>query len=383
MNKINFLRINLNKNQIKRNINNKKEIIIPQKYLDKLYIDKNHYSYSSTSKYPSLYSLTFSLCLRNLLGINEENKSEVINYLNSFQDKKDSLYKDEELNNENVNYDWWGWRHLSALIITAIVTLDGKTKSPFRFVDFLYGKGNTRKWLESLNWTSDCANTSNTVMNYGTCLQYNRDFWGISEANNSILEMFDFLDEIQDKETGLWGSPIKSNQNELSLMEQTAYHLWILYFYDIRKIEYIEYAIDSCLALQNEFGGFGPGHNIGRASNPFTSACEDIDCIDPLSRFYFITNYRKSDIEESLRKAIPWILYNQNKDGGFVFRREEKLVYGHQLMMSERNHSNIFATWFRTLSLAYISMVLPNESIFNDIKLNLNDSCPGYQFWKK
>jgi len=344
----------------------------------------NKYIFSNMTKTPVLYSLIYAIMTGDLLSKKNIDESEKINYINSFQDEGDGLFKDNDLESSDaVELDWWGWRHLAVHLISALTALDSKTKYPFKFLNFLYSKGNTRKWLESLNWTDGSSHTSNAVMNYGACLQYNRDFWGISEANDSLLEMFDFLDEIQDKKTGLWGGPFKSNQNKLSQMQQTAYHLWILYFYDMRSINYMKNAIDSCLELQNEYGGFGPGHNIGRASNPFSSACEDIDCIDPLARFYFMINYRKRDIEVSLRKTIPWILYNQNKDSGFVFRREEKLVYGHQLMMSKKNKSNMFATWFRTLSLAYISKVLPKESIFNDIKFNLNNKCPGYQFWKQ
>lgn len=336
----------------------------------------------STTLYSSVYAVLTHHLYNDLEQLTDGRNRKWIEFINSFQ-SEDGLYRDQRIQNDIAEVeDWWGWRHLSAHVVTALKALGSKTKHPFKFVEFLYGKGNTRKWLEKLNWTDDAANTSNAVMNYGVCLQYNRDFWNINIANDSLLEMFDYLNEIQDEKTGLWGGPFKNSQNELSQMEQTAYHLWVLYFYDGRRINYIEKALDSCLALQNEFGGFGPGYTVSKISNPFTSACEDIDCIDPLSRFYFMTDYRKKDIGDALRKAIPWILYNQNNDGGFVFRREEKFVYGHELMTSQKNESNMFATWFRILSLAYISKVLPNEDVFKNIKFNLNVGCPGYQFWK-
>ena len=368
---------------VKKELKFHSEISNPVKYLLNNKQSEFEYSYSKTSNTPVIYSLIYAITLNHLSGEEFGSKKELLNYINSFQSEEYGLFKDEKLVNDlSDRIDWWGWRHLSAHVITAITALRGKTKYHFKFVDFLYGKGNTRKWLESLNWTNDAANTSNAVMNYGVCLQYNREFWYINEAKDSLLEMFDFLDEIQDEKTGLWGGPFDNCQNELSLMEQTAYHLWALYFYVGRRISYIEKAIDSCLALQNELGGFGPGCEASRISNPFTSACEDIDCIDPLSRFYFMTDYRKKDIEDALRKAIPWILTNQNDDGGFLFRRDEIFVYGHELMTSQKNESNMFATWFRTLSLAYISKVLSNENVFKKIKFNLNVNCPGYQFWK-
>lgn len=377
-----FLRYQIKTIAIKRELVSCNSLLNIKQYIDSNMINSNNYSYSYTSKESVLYSLVFALLTKYLIN-NFDHNDAILKHINSLQDNTDGLFRDKKLRNDKVEIiDWWGWRHLSALVVIAVTVLCGKTKYPFRYVEFLYGKGNTRKWLESLNWTYDSSNTSNAIMNYGVCLQYNRDFWDVNEAHDSLLEMFDYLDEIQDWKTGLWGGPFSKNQNKLSQMEQTAYHLWALYFYDQRKINYIEKAIDSCLALQNEFGGFGPGYKVGRVSNPFTSACEDIDCIDPLSRFYFTTDYRKKDIENSLQKAIPWILCNQNKDGGFVFRREEKLVYGHDLMTSQKNESNLFATWFRTLSLAYISKVLPEEEVFKNIEFNLDVNCPGYQFWR-
>ena len=52
------------------------------------------------------------------------------------------------------------------------------------------------------------------------------------------------------------------------------------------------------------------------------------------------------------------------KDGGCVFRKHSSFKYGHELMTTSEEESNMFATWFRTLSIAYISQVLPGIEIF-------------------
>ena len=101
---------------------------------------------------------------------------------------------------------------------------------------------------------------------------------------------------------------------------QTGYHLWLLYFYDRRPIQYIERSIDSCLKTQNLYGGFGVPLN--------SSACEDIDSIDPLIRLSLETDYRKTEIMDALKRALPWILVNMNSDGGWGFRRYEAFQYG-------------------------------------------------------
>ena len=42
------------------------------------------------------------------------------------------------------------------------------------------------------------------------------------------------------------------------------------------------------------------------------------------------------------------------EDGGCVFRLGEPIVYGSSNMSAMRNESNLFATWFRTLSVCYM-----------------------------
>ena len=58
---------------------------------------------------------------------------------------------------------------------------------------------------------------------------------------------------------------------------------------------------------------------------------------------------------------------NQNDDGGYVFRRNEAMYYGHEQMNSGKNESAMFPTWFRTLTIAYLSNYL-FESQFKLVK---------------
>ncbi|MHA1381460.1 MAG: hypothetical protein ACTSRG_24085 [Candidatus Helarchaeota archaeon] len=336
------------------------------------------YYYSSCSEHSVLYSSVYAVLLRDLVcdldNLSNLEKVKWADYLNNFQ-CDDGLYRDQLLNNERADViDWWGWRHLTAHVVTALTILNSRTKVPFKILEKLYGNGKAERWISSLDWENNAPNVSNTVMNYGVMLQYDRDFYNIIEAGNALTEIYDWLDKHQDAETGLWGNRPFNDKKKLSDGVQTSYHIWILYFYDNQPIQYLEKCINSCLKTQNEFGGFGV--------KPNSSACEDIDSIDPLCRFYFMTDYRKADIERALRKAISWILLNQNEDGGFVFRKYEPFMYGHKLMTTAANESAMFPTWFRMLSLAYISKVLPDLQIYHYFKFQFPQS-PGYQFWKK
>lgn len=333
------------------------------------------YTYSARGKTPILYASVYGALLYDLLDkvgdleINE--RHEWLDYINSFQ-CEDGLYRDPLVDNDIAeSIDWWGWRHLSAHVVSAVTTLGGKTRYPFYFLEFLYNPGHAYDWIKELPWRENCTNVSNTVMNYGVLLQYERDIWHNEQAEIALTEIFAFLDENINPESGLWYRSQLADSRQLSEAVQTSYHLWNLYFYDRRDIPFIEKGIDSCLAAQNRFGGFGVQHN--------SSACEDIDSIDPLCRFYFLTNHRHAEIELCLHKALRWVVTNQMSDGGFVFRRFEGFKYGHELMETGPEESNLFATWFRMLSIVYIGQVLEFPVFRSKLRLKLR--CPGYQFW--
>ena len=154
---------------------------------------------------------------------------------------------------------------------------------------------------------------------------------------------------------------------------QTGYHFWCLYFYDDRPVQYADRIIDSCLATQNRLGGFGVQLN--------SSACEDIDSIDPLVRLSLKTDYRHGEILIALERALVWVLVNWNpSDGGWVFRRHQPYdIVPHKCMWADKDQSFMAYTWFRMLSLAYLSKALPEMSVAG---------CrwqwsrfPGHQFW--
>jgi hypothetical protein len=296
--------------------------------------------------------------------LSEQEKDEWVSYIQNYQ-TDNGLFIDPLMPNV-----WWAGRHLTAHAVSALAALGAVAQrkiaclEPFKNQDFV------AEWLEGMNWKGDPANVVHEVQNYGTLLQYARDFQNERWAEVAVTKMLDWLDETQDPQTGLWGNRFNT-PTLLSEGVQTSYHFWLLYFYDRRPIKYAEKVVDSCLATQNKLGGFGVISN--------SSACEDIDSIDPLVRLSSIMQYRKSEIEVALSKALFWVLINMNEDGGFVFRRGEPFIYGHELMYSRADQSAMFPTWFRTLSLAYLGKVLSASLVGNYEWQFIN--CPGFQFW--
>lgn len=334
------------------------------------------YRYSNSQIEPVLYASAYAALTRHLYrdieSISNKERSDWISLIKSYQ-ADDGLFKDPMIDNEMASScDWWGWKHMTLHIIMALTALDAKPDKKFKFLEPFRKEEYAIKWLEGRAWMTNPANVSNEVQNNVTLLQYARDFQDVKWAGNTVESMLNWLDQTQDIETGLWGNSFK-NPYDLSCGVQTGYHLWLLYFYDRRDIKYCNKIIDNVMKTQNSLGGFGVPLN--------SSACEDIDSIDPLARIYFKSNYNNININMSLERSLPWILSNMNEDGGFVFRRRESFKYGHQRMYSKADESAMFPTWFRSLSLSYLSKIPSNSKVL-DFDWNFL-SCPGHQFWSE
>lgn len=335
------------------------------------------FKYSPSKESPILYSSIYALLTKHLLNdlssLNGKNARDWANYILDFQ-CKDGLFRDPTIDNdlfENDSVDWWGSRHLTLHALMALVALDVKANPLTGFLSRFYIEDHLINWLESLNWGSypENANTCNKVQNLGAFLQYSRDYHRDLEAGKSLNVLFRWLDDHMDHRTGTWTKCDASRYSNLCAMV-SSYHLWCLYFYDSRALPKNE-MIDLLLSLQQWPGGFGPKRN--------STACDDIDAIDPLCRLAFLTNYREAEVKKCLGKALRWIVFNMNPDGGFSFSKHAPLFYGHDLMASGPDESAMFPTWFRTLTLAYLYHVIAGNPTCN-IEWQFIKS-PGHQFW--
>jgi hypothetical protein len=341
-------------------------------YMKSMKADEDfQYYYSSMSKVPSLYASAYACMNYSLLGelskCNKKTKEKWASYFDSFQDEKDGLFYDP---NVNVAYfkdsDWWGARHLALHLVRAYSDLGQRPRYPFIFLSIFYGADQIKSWIDSYDWDSKFGHDEdidNKIMNIGCLLQYQRDYFEDESAAEAVNVLKSYLLEKINPSTGLWGSYDPDIPRERSRMVQFAYHLFSIYFYD----EFFDFdhenIIKFVLLTQNSFGGYGPKAN--------SSACEDIDSIDILCRFYSYASLSlQTEIRESLEKSFSWIMLNQVGDGGFVFRLYEAMTYGHKEMSSGVNMSGMFPTWFRTLSLKYIMGL-------NGIQLDLLPA-PGY-----
>jgi hypothetical protein len=92
-----------------------------------------------------------------------------------------------------------------------------------------------------------------------------------------------------------------------------------------------------------------------------------------------MTSYRGAEIKKALALALPHLLSNWAESGGFFFRENEPMTYGHELMSSQGNEAGAFPTWFRLQSMAFMSKVLKSPELAFDWKFI---DCPGMTFWR-
>lgn len=329
------------------------------------------YRHSAATRKPVLYATIAALLLKHLYSERDDRIDRELDLLRGFQ-SDDGLFRDPVIECPLADSeDWWGWRHLTLHALMTLALYDSPAKREISYLASRFGnKDRFREYLDLRDFGSRAAWTSNQLQNFGVMLQYAHDFQNSTDAAQWIDVLFDVIDAKQDPHTGLYGHRFDSPA-DLSNGVQAGYHFWLLAFYDQRPIPHLEPIIDRLLKTQNTLGGFGVQWN--------SSACEDIDSIDPLARFTRLTNHRADDIQSALKRAIPAILNNLNPDGGWVFRRHEPLTVVHKQMHSAANQSNLFYTWFRTLGLAYCLNALTDPP--QELRYDWNFArAPGHQF---
>jgi hypothetical protein len=337
-------------------------------------VEERSYRYSSSVSQPTLYASAYACLTLSLTGevdqLDEEDRGLWVTYFDAHQSASDGLFRDSAIQNKIFdNTDWWGARHLAMHMISAYTALGAKPPYRFAFLDEYKDMKTLHGWLSSHRWQQPLADgddIDNKIMNIACLLQYDRDFFDDRKAGEAVRFISDYLIDRVDRKTGMWNVFDETKPDEVSRAVQFAYHINKILFYDDVPLVNEKSVIDLTLSTQNRFGGFGVPEN--------SSACEDIDSIDMLVYLANRTTYKHDEIHNALQRGLAWVLANQNEDGGFVFRRNEPLVYGHPLMRSSSNESALFPTWFRTLTVAYLVNFLYKDNGFSFIR------SPGCQF---
>lgn len=332
------------------------------------------YRYARSCTHTTLYASVYACMTLSLLGslqsTSEARKDAWAEYFDGFQNGEDGLFYDPVVMNKAYpDSDWWGARHLTMHMLSAYTDLGVRPRHPFRYLGKYYVPAYMKAWLDGFDWAGEslgAGDVDNRIMNIGCQLQFQRDAWADGGAAEAVDFLKGYLRGKINPATGMWGRFDTNDPGQRSRMVQFAYHLFPLYFYDGDFDFEHALILPHVLNTQNRFGGYGVRAN--------SSACEDIDSIDLLIRFApFVTPAVREEIERSLTRALAWVMLNQMDDGGFVFRLAEPFHYGSVQTSSRASESALLPTWFRTLSLAYLTEHLGLDQGF---KIT---SAPGYE----
>lgn len=345
----------------------KKEIL---EYIESVRVKPYAYKYSASRTSECLYGSIYVAMLEGLLGVLTQRSSielkEWADYLNSFQSPDDGLFYDHALASDAYEHigtwnEGWGKHHLRGHIIIAFARLGHTPKYPLRYLEKYYNDKYLKQWMDGFDFSTDVWTASNFFMNLYTVLEYARDYMNEKKAQSAIETMTSWIMDKQNPNTGMWHDKDFHSLGHLDKLKivRAAYHFYPLFEYEGFAIPYAEKIVDSILPLQNSWGGWTEeGGNSG--------ACEDIDAIEPLIRCASAAPDRTEEIRSSVLRSIVWQMASRNADKGFSFYVRSQQEYGgHPLTTSLRDESSLFATWFRTLCLAYETQYLGIHNKFD------------------
>lgn len=347
-------------------------------YMRKQEVAPYTYKYASSRQKPCLYASIYAVMLEGLLGVLRNRSQEELkgwaDYLNSFQNVEDGLYYDPVLAGpayEHVGMwnEGWGKHHLMGHMIIALARLGATPKYPLRYLEAYCTPKYLVEWMDSFDFSGDVWTASNYFMNLFTVLQYARDYLKDQRAGEAVEVMTTWILKKQNPETGMWHTQRIDSMDNLGKLKvvRAAYHFYPLFEYEGLDIPYADKIVETILPLQNRWGGW-------TVEEGNAGACEDIDAIEPLIRCAAARPDLTAQIKAAVKRSMIWQIACRNDDKGFSFYLRAQQEYGgHPLTTSLRDESSMFASWFRTLCLAYEMSYLGIDNEFDIGRF------PGYE----
>ncbi|MEM7329332.1 MAG: hypothetical protein AAF437_11370 [Pseudomonadota bacterium] len=354
-----------------------------KKYMESCRRGKFEYCFSASVSQPVLYGSAYAFMINSMIDgfENEDSVQAWIDHFDAFQ-SDDGLFRDPLLAGDAFEHrgEWgegWGARHLAAHMIIPYARAGRMPRREFGFLEPLYKAEALENWLSRFHFRDNLWSQSNFIMNLYSVLQYERDARKNADASACVEKIKDWLRQRQNPQTGLWHENPLETRSQKNDAIRAAYHYYPLFEYDREPSYSTDETIDVILQTQNSWGAFE--HEERPAG-----ACEDIDALDPLLRFSRRTGYRRNDVKIAAERSLVWVLSCKNADGGSSSMPEHGFAYGaHPLTTSQPGESNLFASWFRTLTLAYLCEFLELDNGFHlgrypgyEIKFEPSESNP-------
>ena len=368
-------------------------------WLGTMKVSPTEYKMNETAD-ATIFTTCFALFILDLFRevdkFTDEQKRQWISYIQSYQDEKDGYFKLQE--SFHVDQER-SWHQLTCFCLSSLGILGSEPCFPLRFIERWQTPDDVRDYLFQQGCHEGRHTSGNKAMFLGIFLTYEYERTGQENYHSNIDAWFDFHDKHQNS-FGFWGN---DRQSRYIHGLQNGLHQFVVYFYWKRPLQRLERIVDVAILTQDRDGFFAP--------TPGGEGCHDYDAIHTLVMAHRISEYRRQDIEVSLKRAAKALRKNQNRDGGFfqsgkqvstwfdtarripvIFSRhhpylcyyrarktlgvlllKKHLIYTGWTRKDRRwTDSNLWDTWFRCLALAEIETVAPMQSNINATNLRFH-----------
>jgi len=261
----------------------------------------------------TIFTSCFALFIFDILGETkkwlQEEKDLWIRCITSYQDRESGYFIPDgykgDLNAKTV-------QQLTCFCLSALEIFGASPNYKLSFLKKWHKPQDVYGYLNDIGCFEGRPTTGNMAMFLAIFLTYQYEKSGDRSTLELIDTWFHWHDKMQNKSTGFWGRALS---NRYYFGFQNAFHQFLVYDYWNRGIPNYERIIDTVLSLQDTDGYFAP--------TPGGWACYDYDAVHILSHAYRTTEYRRDDVEKSLKKAFDAIRFKQNIDGGFCQSKEK------------------------------------------------------------
>lgn len=309
----------------------------------------------------------------------DEERQRWTSYIQKFQNKQEGYFEPEEYYHADKERNRY---QLTCFCLSTLGILGAEPKYPLKFTEQWKTPDDVKKYLYEGGCHKGKPGSGNKAMFLAIFLTSEYEKRKSSDLFDKINAWFDFHDKTQN-ESGFWGHD-KSSHFFHGM--QNGFHQLLVYFYWQRKVNRLDRIVDKILSIQGRDGFFSPV--------PGGWPCYDYDAIHILVNAYKLVDYKRPEIEKDLERAFHAVLGSQNCDGGFshskrkprnvlgliktcpfyfsgtnpwtwyfrirrsvalVLRNETTVFTGWTGKSRKCDESNLWDTWFRSLSLAEIA----------------------------
>jgi hypothetical protein len=361
-------------------------------YIESVHTNNFEYKLNSESE-STIFSSIFSLYILHTINATSNiDYKKWAQYINTFQDEKTGLFFPKDFKGEKFSKTIL---QLTTFSLSALSILKSDPKYDLSFIDDVVYEKSIRKVLADCGTWDGLSGSGNCSMFWAIFITYKNNKSSSGKYNKFIEEWFYEHKINQNIETGWWE---KDNFSKPYAGFQNGFHQLVIYDYYDKDIKYHTRIVDHLLRIQSYDGSFSPVVGGG--------ACYDYDAVKILCYCGMRKNYRIDDIHKAFIKITKRIMSLQNIDGGFcesknhsssyknlfsidlllhlttpktfsIFKYRAKATLYSLMKKNVANtphwssaslkwdESDLWATWFRILTLHEINNIVLNNKVSN------------------